>query len=78
MTNYGTCAILETLQQQGHKMSQKTIRVFLVLDPSTYVDVKTTEANVRSKLHNIRRDIWAQKFPRWAPFDHLTQATTDG
>lgn len=59
-------------------MSQKTIRVFLVLDPSTYVDVKTTEANVRSNLHKIRRDIWAQKFPRWAPFDHLPQATTDG
>ena len=59
-------------------MSQKTIRVYLVLDPGTYVDVVTTEANVRSKLHNIRRDIWAQKFPRWAPFAGLPQATGDG
>jgi hypothetical protein len=56
----------------------KTIRVFLVLDPSTYVDVKTTEANVRAKLQGIRKDISYQKFQRWAPFADLPQATTDG
>jgi len=56
----------------------KTIRVFLVLDPSTYVDVKTTEANVRAKLQGIRKDISYQQFPRWAPFAGLPQATTDG
>lgn len=56
----------------------KTIRVFLVLDPGTYVDVKTTEANVGAKLKSIRRDISYQKFSRWAPFADLPQATTDG
>jgi hypothetical protein len=56
----------------------KTIRVFLVLDPSTYVDVKTTEANVRAKLKGIRRDISYQKFERWAPFANLPGAAGDG
>jgi len=59
-------------------MSQKTIRVSLVLDPGTYVEVKTTEANVRSKLKGIRKDIINQKFPRWAPFAGLSEATGDG
>ncbi len=52
--------------------------MYLVLDPSTYVDVKTTEANVRSKLKGIRKDIINQKFPRWAPFAGVPQATGDG
>jgi hypothetical protein len=56
----------------------KTIRVFLVMDPDTFVDVSTTEANVRAKLQGIRKDISWQKFARWAPFDGLPQATTDG
>lgn len=46
----------------------KTIRVFLVQDPSVQVFVKTTEVGVRAKLKGIRRDISYQKFPRWAPF----------
>jgi hypothetical protein len=59
-------------------MSQKTIRVYLVLDPGTYVEVVTTEANVRSKLKGIRKDIINQKFARWAPFAGVPQATGDG
>lgn len=52
----------------------KTIRVFLVQDPSVQVFVKTNEAAVRAKLKGIRRDIYDQKFPRWAVFkDHMQQ-----
>jgi len=49
-------------------MTAKTIRVYLKQDPSVEVFVKTTEDRVRSKLRGIRGDIYAQKFPRWAPF----------
>ncbi|CAB4202374.1 hypothetical protein UFOVP1369_12 [uncultured Caudovirales phage] len=52
----------------------KTIRVFLVQDPSVQVFVKTNEAAVRAKLKGIRRDIYDQKFPRWAVFaEHKMQ-----
>lgn len=54
-------------------MTAKIIRVYLQQDPSVYVIVKTTEDRVRSKLHSIRRDIWGQKFPRWAPFKDQPQ-----
>ena len=51
----------------------KTIRVFLVQNPSVEVFVKTNEAAVRAKLRNMRRDISYQKFPRWAPFANQPQ-----
>jgi hypothetical protein len=51
-----------------------TIRVYLKQDPSVEVFVKTTETGVRAKLKSIRRDIYNQKFPRWAPFANAPQA----
>ena len=57
---------------------KKTIRVYLLLDPSTQVIVKTSERQMRSKLQGIRKDIMYQKFPRWAPFAGVREATTDG
>jgi hypothetical protein len=55
-------------------MTAKTIRVFLVQDPSVQVFVKTQEHLMRAKLKNIRRDIYDQKFPRWSVFkDHMQQ-----
>lgn len=56
----------------------KTIRVFLVQNPTVEVFVKTNEAAVRAKLKNIRRDIYDQKFPRWAVFaDHKQQGNKE-
>lgn len=55
-------------------MTAKTIRVFLVQDPSVEVFVKTQEHLMRAKLKGIRRDIYDQKFPRWAVFaEHKQQ-----
>ena len=56
-------------------MSQaKTIRVYLKQDPSVYVIVKTTEDRVRAKLKSIRRDMYQQTYPRWAPFRDQPEA----
>ncbi len=55
-------------------MTAVTIRVFLVQDPTVEVFVKTQEHLIRAKLKSIRRDIYDQKFPRWAVFaDHKGQ-----
>ena len=59
-------------------LTTRTIRVYLVMQPEVYVDVKTTESRVRAKLRGIRSDIWDQKFPRWAPFAGLPEASGDG
>ena len=56
-------------------MTAKTIRVYLQQDPSVEVFVKTQEHLVRAKLKNIRRDIYDQKFPRWAPFAKQPQGS---
>lgn len=56
----------------------RRIRVYLVMDPAVQVFVNTTEAQMRSKLRGIRKDIINQKFPRWAPFAGLPEATGDG
>ena len=60
------------------RLVPKTIRVFLVQDRSIQVLVKTTETGVRAKLKSIRRDIYDQKFPRWAVFaDHQHQGNKE-
>ena len=59
-------------------LTARTIRVYLVMQPEVSVDVKTTENRVRAKLKGIRTDIAEQKFPRWAPFAGLPEATGDG
>ena len=56
---------------------KKTIRVFLVQDPSVEVFIKTTEVGVRAKLKGIRKDISYQKFPRWVPFKNQGQGNRD-
>ena len=50
------------------------LRVYLKEDPSVEVFVKTTETGVRAKLKSIRKDIYNQKFPRWAPSANAQQA----
>ena len=50
------------------------LRVYLKEDPSIEVFVKTTETGVRAKLKSIRKDIYNQKFHRWAPFANAKQA----
>lgn len=56
-------------------MTAKTIRVYLKHMPTVEVFVKTTEANAKTKLGGIKRDIRQQKFPRWAPFKDQPEYT---
>jgi hypothetical protein len=56
----------------------KRIRVYLIMDPTVQVFVNTREDQIRAKLRGIRKDIINQKFPRWAPFAGLPEATGDG
>ena len=67
----------EVIKHQSN-ITPKTIRVYLVLDPTVYVEVQTTENRVPAKLRGISKDIEQQKFNRWAPFAGLHQAVGDG
>ena len=67
----------EVIKRQTN-ITAKTIRVYLVMDPTVYVEVNTTEDRVPAKLQTIRKDIRNQQFARWAPFAGLSEATGDG
>lgn len=70
------CAMLTRSVVPQQTNDERVIRVYLKQDPTVEVFVKTTEQRVGAKLAGIRKDIYNQKFPRWAPFKNQPEATS--